>query len=53
MTTLAPQPWMREQATREISAMVKQGLLERAGHALVVPDVERLENIVAEVRRVA
>ena len=43
----------REQATREISAMVKQGLLERAGHALVVPDVERLENIVAEVRRVA
>ncbi len=43
----------REQATREISAMVKQGLLERAGHALVVPDVERLESIVAEVRRVA
>jgi CRP-like cAMP-binding protein len=43
----------REQVTRELSAMVKQGLLERAEHALVVPDVNRLEQIVAEVRRPA
>jgi CRP/FNR family transcriptional regulator, cyclic AMP receptor protein len=41
----------REQVTREISGMVKQGLLERSGNALVVPDVARLEQIVAEVRR--
>lgn len=40
----------REQVTREISAMVKQGLIQRAGHALVIPDVARLEQIVAEVR---
>ena len=43
----------REQVTREISAMVKEGLVQRDGHALVVPDVERLERIVAEVRRVS
>lgn len=43
----------REQVTREISAMVKEGLVERDGHALVVPDVERLERIVAEVRRIS
>lgn len=43
----------REQVTRELSAMVKDGLVQRAGHALVVPDVERLERIVAEVRRVS
>ncbi len=43
----------REQVTREISAMVKEGLVERDGHALVVPDVERLERIVADVRRVS
>ena len=43
----------REQVTRELSAMVKQGLLERSGHALVVPDVQKLEQIVAEVRRLA
>lgn len=43
----------REQVTREISAMVKEGLVERDGHALVLPDVERLERIVAEVRRIS
>lgn len=43
----------REQVTREISAMVKDGLVQRAGHALVVPDVLRLARIVAEVRRVS
>jgi CRP/FNR family transcriptional regulator, cyclic AMP receptor protein len=41
----------REQVTREISGMVKQGLVERSGDALVVPDVARLERLVAEVRR--
>ena len=43
----------REQVTRELTTMTKQGLLARAGHALVVPDVERLVRIVAEVRRLA
>ncbi len=43
----------REQVTRELSAMVKQGLLQRGGRALVVPDVARLERIVADVRRSA
>ena len=41
----------REQVTRELSAMAKQGLVQRAGRALVIPDVARLEKIVAEVRR--
>ena len=41
----------REQVTRELSTMVKQGLIQRAGAALVVPDVARLEKIVNEVRR--
>lgn len=41
----------REQVTRELSAMVKQGLVQRAGHALVIPDFDRLEKIVAAVRR--
>ncbi len=41
----------REQVTRELSAMVKQGLLQRSGKCLVIPDVTRLERIVADVRR--
>ena len=41
----------REQVTRELSAMAKLGLVQRAGHALVIPDFARLEKIVAEVRR--
>lgn len=41
----------REQVTRELSAMVKQGLIQRANHALIIPDVARLEKVVAEVRR--
>jgi CRP-like cAMP-binding protein len=41
----------REQVTRELSAMAKQGLVQRSGTALVVPDVARLERIVSEVRR--
>lgn len=43
----------REQVTRELSAMAKLGLIERSGHALVIPDVARLERLVAEVRRSA
>ena len=41
----------REQVSRELSTMAKQGLVRRAGRALVVPDVERLAKIVSEVRR--
>ncbi len=41
----------REQVTRELSAMAKQGLVQRSGRALVIPDVARLEKFVAEVRR--
>jgi CRP-like cAMP-binding protein len=40
----------REQVTRELSAMAKQGLIQRSGGALVIPNVERLEKIVLEVR---
>ena len=43
----------REQVTRELSAIAKLGLVQRAGSALVIPDVARLERIVAEVRRSA
>jgi CRP-like cAMP-binding protein len=41
----------REQVTRELSALVKQGLLRRENGALVIPDVARLENVLAEHRR--
>lgn len=41
----------REQVTRELSAMARQGLVQRSGRALVIADVGRLEKIVAEVRR--
>jgi CRP-like cAMP-binding protein len=40
----------REQVTRELSAMVKEGLVRRDSRALVIPDVARLERIVARVR---
>ncbi|HTP97297.1 MAG TPA: Crp/Fnr family transcriptional regulator [Burkholderiales bacterium] len=43
----------REQVTREISALVKRGLVQRSGGALVIPDVARLARMVAEVRRSA
>lgn len=43
----------REQVTRELSALVKQGLLERSGRALVIRDVAQLEQIVNRVRRPA
>jgi len=43
----------REQVTRELSRMVKQGLLTRAGRALVVPDVSQLESLVSAVRGTA
>ena len=41
----------REQVTRELSGLAKQGLTQRDGRALVVCDVRRLESIVAAVRR--
>jgi len=43
----------REQVTRELSALVKLGILERGEHALVICDVARLERLVEEVRATA
>lgn len=43
----------REQVTRELSMMVKQGLLQRSPGVLIIPDVARLERVVAEGRRSA
>jgi CRP/FNR family transcriptional regulator, cyclic AMP receptor protein len=40
----------REQVTRELSALVKLGILERGEHVLVVLDVAHLERLVEEVR---
>jgi len=40
----------REQVTRELSALVKTGILERGDHALVIRDVARLERLLEEVR---
>lgn len=39
----------REQITRELNALLRDGLLAREGKALVVLDVERLARLVAEV----
>jgi CRP-like cAMP-binding protein len=41
----------REQVTRELSALVKQGLLQHEGRAWVIRDVASLEKIVDDVRR--
>ncbi|MGH8745906.1 MAG: Crp/Fnr family transcriptional regulator, partial [Burkholderiales bacterium] len=35
----------REEVTRELSSLVRRGLLGREGHALVVLDVARLQNL--------
>lgn len=43
----------REQVTRELSALAKAGILQKDGGALVVSDVRRLEEMVAEVRGAA
>jgi CRP/FNR family transcriptional regulator, cyclic AMP receptor protein len=43
----------REQVTRELSLLTKQGLLAKDGNALVLLDVPQLERMVAEVRTVA
>jgi adenylate cyclase len=40
----------REQVTRELSRLAQQGLLERAGHALVLRDVAALEGFAGEPR---
>lgn len=40
----------REQVTRELSALTKQGLLAKQGSALLLLDVPRLERMVEEVR---
>jgi CRP-like cAMP-binding protein len=43
----------REQVTRELSALVKIGILERGDRALVIRDVAALERLVEEVRGIA
>ena len=40
----------REQVTRELSAMARQGLVERSCRALVVTDVARLQRMVTDTR---
>jgi len=40
----------REQVTRELSALARQGLVAKEGSALVLLDLARLERMVAEVR---
>lgn len=40
----------REQVTRELSALTRQGLLAKDGNALLLLDVPRLERMVEEVR---
>lgn len=40
----------REQVTRELGVLVKAGVLQKDGRALVVVDAARLERMVAEVR---
>jgi len=40
----------REQVTRELSALTRQGLLRKSGKALVVADVERLSRLVDAAR---
>jgi CRP-like cAMP-binding protein len=39
----------REQVTKELSEMGRQGLVAKSGQALIVPDVARLERMVAAV----
>jgi CRP-like cAMP-binding protein len=43
----------REQVTRELSALVRAGVLEKDGSALIVRDVVRLEKMVEDVRGAA
>ncbi|HET9041813.1 MAG TPA: Crp/Fnr family transcriptional regulator [Burkholderiales bacterium] len=43
----------REQVTRELSALVKMGIVERGDHALVICDLARLARLVEEVRGAA
>ena len=43
----------REQVTREFSALVKAGVLERTGRALIVRNIARLERLVEELRDTA
>jgi TolB-like protein/CRP-like cAMP-binding protein len=43
----------REEVTRELSRLARQGLLERAGRTFVLPDVCAMEELVAEFRPAA
>ena len=40
----------REQVTRELNALVRQGVLQKDGKALVVADVQHLARTVANAR---
>jgi TolB-like protein/CRP-like cAMP-binding protein len=40
----------REEVTRELSRLARQGLLERAGRALLLRDVSALEKLIADFR---
>lgn len=40
----------REEVTRELARLARQGLLARAGRALLLPDVASLEKLLADVR---
>jgi adenylate cyclase len=40
----------REQVTRELSSLARQGLLERAARTLVLPDVAALEHVAGDAR---
>ncbi|MFZ3121022.1 MAG: helix-turn-helix domain-containing protein, partial [Variovorax sp.] len=40
----------REQVTRELNALVRQGVLQKDGRALVVADVQHLARAVANAR---
>jgi hypothetical protein len=40
----------REQVTRELSALVKAGIVSKDGNALVVRDIARLQKMVEDVR---
>jgi CRP/FNR family transcriptional regulator, cyclic AMP receptor protein len=41
----------REAVTRELAELARLGVIERSGNDLVIPDVEALERLVADVDR--
>jgi CRP/FNR family cyclic AMP-dependent transcriptional regulator len=41
----------REAVTREIGELIRLGVLQRSGNDLLVPDLNALEQLVAEIER--